>query len=152
MKAIKDLSLPTLQIPGYPTAKDEETAVDPRDAFLWQQDIATIKNQIVQLEENGKREYVLVIGKCSPNLESKLKRSGLFEKADKKQDVIKLLLINRGFCCHFDNSQQLMWALKQAKHHVSMYYQAHDVTNTEYVEHFKSLARVVRYAQRCVQS
>jgi len=28
-KAIKDLSLPTLQVPGYPKAKAGETVVDP---------------------------------------------------------------------------------------------------------------------------
>ncbi len=34
-------------------------------------------------------------------------------------------------------------ALEHARHQVSMYYQGHDVTNTEYVDHFKALAGVV---------
>ena len=42
------LSLPTLQVPGYPKAKTVET-VD-----IWQQDVAVVKKQIVQLEENKK--------------------------------------------------------------------------------------------------
>jgi hypothetical protein len=33
--AIKELSLPTLQVPGYPTAKAGVTVVDPREIFLW---------------------------------------------------------------------------------------------------------------------
>ena len=33
-KAIKALSLPTLQVPGYPKAKAEETAVDPGDVYV----------------------------------------------------------------------------------------------------------------------
>ncbi len=33
-KAIKELSLPTLQVPGYPTAKAEATAVNPGEIFL----------------------------------------------------------------------------------------------------------------------
>jgi hypothetical protein len=36
-----------------------------------------------------------------------------------------------------------LWALEQAKHQVSTYYQGHDTTNTEYVEHFKALVGVV---------
>ncbi len=53
-KTIKALSLPTLQVPGYPKAKAGETAVDPRDIYIWQQDVATVKKQIIQLEENNK--------------------------------------------------------------------------------------------------
>ena len=67
-KAIKELSLPTLQVPGYPTAKAGATAVDPGDVYLWQQDVAAMKKQMVQLEENKKCAYVLTIGQCSPRL------------------------------------------------------------------------------------
>ena len=42
-KAIKALSLPTLQVPGYPKAKAGETAVDPGDVYIWQQDVVTVK-------------------------------------------------------------------------------------------------------------
>ena len=45
-KAIKALSLPTLQVPGYPKAKAGETAVDPGDVYIWQQDNAAVKKQI----------------------------------------------------------------------------------------------------------
>ncbi len=41
--AIKELNLPTLRVPGYPTAKAGATVVDPREIFLWQQDIAAVK-------------------------------------------------------------------------------------------------------------
>ncbi len=33
-KAIKELSLPILQVPGYPKAKAGETVVDPGDAYI----------------------------------------------------------------------------------------------------------------------
>ncbi len=62
-------------------------------------------------------------------------------KAD--QDVVQLLLVIRGYCCRFDDHQQSTWALEQAKHRVSTYYQAHDMTNTEYVEHFKGLIGII---------
>ncbi len=54
-KAIKELSLPTLRDPGYPTAKAGATIVNPGEIFLWQQDAAVVKKQIVQLEDNKKR-------------------------------------------------------------------------------------------------
>jgi hypothetical protein len=142
-KAIKVLSLPTLQVPGYPKAKAGETAVNPGDIYIWQQDVASVKKQIVQLEENKKHTYALVIGQCSPDLDSKLQGSTAFVQAEADQDVVQLLLVIQGYCCHFDNHQQSTYALEQAKHQVSTYYQAHNVTNTEYVEHFKALVGVV---------
>ena len=141
-KAIKVLSLPTQQVPGYPKAKAGETAVDSGDVYIWQQDIALVKKQIVQLEENKKQAYALVIGQCSPDLDSKLQGSTAFVQAKADQDVVQLLLVIQG---HFSNHQQRSCALEQAKHQVSStYYQAHDVTNTEYVEHFKALVGVVK--------
>jgi hypothetical protein len=70
VKAIKELILPTLQLPGYPQAKAGETAVDPGDVYIWQQDVEAVKKQIVQFEENKKHAYALVIGQCSPGLSS----------------------------------------------------------------------------------
>ncbi len=72
-KAIKEMCLPSLQIPGFPKARTGEAVVDPGDIYLWQQDAAAVKKQIVQLEKNKKRAYGLVIGQCSPDLDSKLR-------------------------------------------------------------------------------
>ncbi len=94
-------------------------------------------------QENNKRAYTLVIGQCSPDLNSKLQGSSAFVQAKADQDCAQLLLVIRGFCCRFNDNQQSTYALKQAKHQVSMYYQAQDVTNTEHVEHFKALVSVV---------
>jgi hypothetical protein len=116
VKAIKALSLPTLQVPGYPKAKAGETAVNPGDIYIWQQDVAAVKKQIVQLKENKKRAYKLIIGQCSPDLDSKLQGSTAFVQAEADQDVVQLLLVIRGYCCHFDDHQQSTYALKQAKH------------------------------------
>jgi hypothetical protein len=92
-KAIKALSLPTLQVPWYPKAKAGETAVNPGDTYIWQQDVAAVKKQIVQLKENKKRAYALVIGQCSPNLDSNLQGSTAFVQAEADQDIVQLLLV-----------------------------------------------------------
>ena len=64
------------------------------------------QEQILQLEENKKRAYVLVIGQYSPDLESKLLGSTAYEKANTDQDIVQLLVIIPGYCCHFDDHQQ----------------------------------------------
>jgi hypothetical protein len=97
-KVIKELSLPTLQVSGYPKAKAGETVVDPGDVYIWQQDVTAVKKQIIQLKENKKCAYALVIGQCSPNLDSNLQGSAVFVQAEADQDVVQLLLVFQGYC------------------------------------------------------
>ena len=93
VKAIKELSLPSLKIPGFPKARTGETIADPGDIYLWQPDAAAVKKQTVQLKENKKHPYVLVIGQCWPNLDSKLQGSAAFVQAKADQDIVQLLLV-----------------------------------------------------------
>ena len=74
-KAIRELSFPILTIQGYPSPAPGASNVDAREVYLWQQDVTVAKKQILQLKENKKREYALVIGKFFPDLESKLQGS-----------------------------------------------------------------------------
>ncbi len=87
------MSLPSLQILGFPKARTGETVVDPRDIYKWQQDAAVVKKQIVQLKENKKHAYALVIGQCLPDLDIKLQGSAVFVQAKADQDVVQLLLV-----------------------------------------------------------
>jgi hypothetical protein len=84
--------------------------------YIWQQDVAAVKKQSVQLEENKKCAYALIIRQCSPDLDSKLQGSAAFLQAEADQDVVQLLLVIQGYCCCFDDHQQSTYALKQAKH------------------------------------
>ena len=45
-KAIRELSLPTLEILGYPTIKAGATADDAGEVFFWRQDVNAVKKQI----------------------------------------------------------------------------------------------------------
>ncbi len=112
---MSDLVLPTITVPTYLVAMTGGQ-VDPGEVFLWQQEVQETKKRSVQLEENKKGTYVLVIGKCSPKLGSKIQGSGAFKAANKDQDVVALLLIVQSHCCQFNNHQQGTWTLKQAKH------------------------------------
>ena len=67
-KAIRDMSLPTIMIPPYPTAATTGSG----EVFLWQQDITKAKKRKALLEENTKRAYALILGQCSTELDSKI--------------------------------------------------------------------------------
>jgi hypothetical protein len=72
--------------------------VNPSNVYLWHQDITVTKKQILQLKKNKKCMHTPVIGRCLPNLESKLHGSAAYAKANAKQDVVQLLLIACGYC------------------------------------------------------
>ena len=111
-KAIRDMSLPTITIPTYPTPSASGSPIDPGEVFLWQQDVtkakkrkALLEENKTLLEENKKRAYTFILGQCSPDLESKIKGTDAYTQADGNQDVVQLLKIIRGHCCKFDENQ-----------------------------------------------
>jgi hypothetical protein len=142
-KAIRDMSLPMIAIPAYPTPSASGSPIDPGEVFLWQQVVTEAKKRKALLEENKKRAYALILGQCSPDLESKIKGADAYTQADGDQDVVQLLKIIRGHCCKFDENQQSTYTLKSAKHRVPTYYQGYETTTTKYVEFHKALVGVV---------
>jgi hypothetical protein len=137
------MSLPKVVILTYPTPSASGSPINLREVFLWQQDVINAKKRKALLEENKKCVYALVLGQCSPDLESTIKGADAYTQADGNQDVVQLLKIIRGHCCKFDENQQSTYGLKSAKHRVGTYYQAYETTITEYVEFFKALVGVV---------
>lgn len=142
-KAIRNMSLPTIAIPSYPTPATAGDPIDPGEVFLWQQDVTEAKKRKALLEENMKRAYALALGQCSTDLESKIRGAVAYTRADADQDVVQLLKIIRGYCCKFEENQQSIVALENAKHRVSTYFQGYETTITEYVEFFRALVGVV---------
>ena len=92
-KAIRDMSLPTIVIPAYPTPATAGDPIDPGEVFLWQQDVTEAKKRKALLEENKKSAYALVLGQCSTDLKSKIKGADAYTRADADQDVVQLLKI-----------------------------------------------------------
>ena len=84
-----------------------------------------------------------MIGQCLPELVNKVKGLDAYAAADTEQNVIELLLIIRGYCCRFGNNQQSTWALEQAKHRVSTFFQSYSMSNADYMEQFEAMVGVV---------
>jgi hypothetical protein len=140
-KALRDLSLPVISIPDYPTGTGG--VVDLGMEYLWKEDVKEAKRKIPLLDENKKRAYALVVGQCLPELVSKIRGLDLYAQANVDQDAVKLLLIIRGYCCSFDANQQSMCALEGAKQQVQVFNQGYDVNVMDDVEYFMALVGVV---------
>ncbi len=105
-------------MPTFPSDANNQEALQ-----IWKEELREKRTQSLQIEESKKRAYALVMGQCSPELVSKIRGSSTYSAVNGSQDVVELLRLIRGFCCDFGAGQQSTWALEQAKHKVSVYYQ-----------------------------
>ncbi len=128
--AIRDLVLPSMSLPPYPT-ETSGNPPDPGEIYLWQHSIIKMNKRKLLIKENKKRAFALVFGQCLPKLIGKIKSTDSFASADVDQDVGQLILIVRGYCCQFDKHQQGTWALENAKHCVSVFYQEYNMSTME---------------------
>ena len=136
--AMRELVAPTVTMPTYPADPNDQEAIQ-----IWKEELREKRTQSLQIEESKKRAYALVMGQCSPDLVSKIRGASTYASVNASQDVIELLRLIRGYCCDFGAGQQSTWALEQAKHKVSTYYQHHDTSNTDYIQFFQALVGVV---------
>ena len=136
--AMRELVAPTVTMPTYPADPNDQEAIQ-----IWKEELREKRTQSLQIEESKKRAYALVMGQCSPDLVSKIRGASTYASVNASQDVIELLRLIRGYCCDFGAGQQSTWALEQAKHKVSTYYQRHDTSNTDYIQFFQALVGVV---------
>ena len=132
--AMRELVAPTVTMPTYPADPNDQEAIQ-----IWKEELREKRTQSLQIEESKKRAYALVMGQCSPNLVSKIRGGSTYVNANSSQDVIELLKLIHAYCCDFGAGQQSTWALEQAKHKVSTYYQCHDTSNTDYIQFFQAL-------------
>ena len=96
------------------------------------------------MEVKNKKAFALVYWQCSLKLISKIKGSNLWEKVDKDQDIVQLLIIIQGYCCKFKEHQQSTWGLVSTKLRVATFYQKSGQSVTDYVKEFIVLVKVVK--------
>ena len=72
--------------------------------FAWKEDCKGMKYQKEKYKDNKSNAWTLVYGQCSPELKIKLKGKSRYDKAKAVNNVVKLLIMIRGYCCQFDAS------------------------------------------------
>ncbi len=84
-KAIRDMLVPVINVPPYPTPANPGDEVDPGAKFIWQQEVQEAMKMIALLVENKKQAYALILGQCSPELVSKIQGLNAYVQADADQ-------------------------------------------------------------------
>ena len=124
VKAIQQLKRPTLNYPKQPTRANYANASGNVDEdefemskFDWKVDYKGMKYQKDKYKDNKLNAWALVYGQCSPELKNKLKGTSGYDNAKAPDsNVVKLLIMIRGYCCQFDTlNDEYMLIVKSLK-------------------------------------
>ena len=85
--------------------------------FDWKVDYKGMKYQKDKYKDNKLNTWALVYGQCSPELKNKLKGTSGYDNAKAPDsNVVKLLIMIRGYCCQFDTlNDEYMLIVKSLK-------------------------------------
>jgi hypothetical protein len=150
-KAIQQLKRPTLlDYPKQPTrAKYTNTSgkVDEDEfemaKFAWKEDYKGMKYRKDKYKDNESNAWALVYGQCSPELKNKLEGKNGYDIAKADNNVVKLLIMIRGYCCQFDTlNDEYMLIVKSLKN-LFYFFKKAEQSNSEFHDDFMALIEVI---------
>ena len=110
VKAIQQLKQPVLDYPKQPKKSEcvDENGDPDDDAFElakfeWKEEYKGMKVRKDQFKDNESNAWALIYDQCAPELKNKLDGTNGFAKAREDNDVVKLLIMIRSYCCQFDS-------------------------------------------------
>ena len=94
-------------------------------------------------KDNELNAWALITSKCSPELKNKLKGTSGYDSAKADNDVVKLLIMIRGYCCQFGTlDDEYMSTVKFLKNLV-YFFQKVEQSNSEFHDDFMALVKVI---------
>jgi len=102
-----------------------------RAKFAWKEDYKGMKFRMDKYNQ------------CSPKLKNKLEGTSGYDNVKSSNDIIKLLMIIRGYSCQFDTlNDEYMLIVKLLKN-LFYFFQKPDQTNSEFNKDFMALVKVI---------
>ena len=150
VKAIQQLKRPTLNYPKQPTRANhtDTSGIIDKDEFemakfAWKEDYKGMKHQKDNEKDNESNAWALIYGQCSPELKNKLEGTSGYDSAKADNDVVKLLIMIRGYCCQFGTlDDEYMSTVKFLKNLV-YFFQKVEQSNSEFHDDFMALVKVI---------
>jgi len=94
--------------------------------------------------DNESNAWALIYDQCSPKLKNKLEGTNGYDNAKSSNDIIKLFMMIRGYCCQFDTlNDEYMLIVKSLKN-LFYFFQKTEQTNSEFHEDFMALVQVIK--------
>jgi hypothetical protein len=112
---------------------------------IWELKITAYVKKEAKIEDNVRKLYSLIWGQCTDVMKSKLETLPSFQTISDNQDALELLKEIKGFTFKFDNEKYLAQSLVEATDKLHRLYQGKDMTNSQYLERFKSMVAVIEH-------
>ena len=90
-----------------------------------------------------KSAYTTTLKLCTPRMTTRLEGTSGFSKARDDEEAVALIMLIKGICCRFNDQQQAVWSVVQAKKRVFLLVQYEYLSLNKYYEEFKALVVVV---------
>jgi hypothetical protein len=95
------------------------------------------------LKGNESNAWALIYDQCTPELKNKLNGTNGFGKAKEDNNVVKLLIMIRSYCCQFDSLNDEYMSIVGALKNLFFFYQKPEQSNSDFHEDFMALVEVI---------
>jgi hypothetical protein len=141
VKTIQKMKKVDLAYPAKPK-KDDPDAFEMA-VFAWKEDYKSMKYRMERYKGNKSNAWALIYDQCSPELKNKLEGTEGYNNAKCMNDVAKLLIMIRGYCCQFDLLSNKYMAIIAAIKNLFYFFQKNDQLNADYHEDFIAMLEVI---------
>jgi hypothetical protein len=142
VKAIQQLKRPTLDYTKQPTRAKYSNASGNVDEdefetakFARKEDYKGMKYRKDKYKDNESNAWALVKG-CSPELKNKLEGTSGYDKAKADTNMVKLLIMIRGYCCQFDTLNNQYMSIVKLLKNLFYFFQKAEQSNSEFHDDF----------------
>ncbi len=108
VKTIQQMKKADLAYPGKPKKDDPECLNDSGNpdpdafemaVFAWKEDYKSMKYRMERYKGNKSNAWALIYNQCLPELKNKLEGTEGYNVAKRTNNMAKLLIMIRGYCC-----------------------------------------------------
>jgi hypothetical protein len=122
---------------------DPDTDAFDMAVFAWIEDYKSMKSRMNKYKSNESNTWALIYGQCLQELKNKLKGTQGYDTAKNANDVVKLLMMIRGYCCQFDLLSDEYMAIMAAIKNLFYFFQKVEQSNADYHEDFMAMLEVI---------
>ncbi len=153
VKTIQQMKKVDLAYPAKPKKDDPECLDDSRNpdpgafemaVFAWKEDYKSMKYRMERYKGNESNAWALIYDQCLPELKNKLEGMEGYDDAKRTNDVAKLLIMIRGYCCQFDLLSNKYMAILAAIKNLFYFFQKNNQSNADYHEDFIAMLEVIK--------
>ncbi len=142
-----DLAYSAMPKKDDPECLDDSGNPDP-DTFemaviALKEDYKSMVYRMERYKGNKSNAWALIYYQCLPELKNKLEGTEGYDDAKHTNDVAKLLIMIRGYCCQFDLLSNEYMAIVAAIKNLFYFFHKNNQSNTDYHEDFIAMLEVI---------